>query len=455
MQPTTRQSYIDWLRILAILGVLFFHAAMPFAAEEEWHIRNEETSNVLLEFNFWLSRFRMPLLFFISGAVTFYMMQKRSAWSFIGLRFRRLFIPLFFGMLIVVPPQVYMERLTQGYTGSYWEFLPSIFKMQPYPEGNTSWHHLWFIAYLFVYDIVCAPLFAWMISGKAKGFVRSLGWLAKGKRIYLLIIPSIAVFASLAMKFPRTDDLIHDYTYLPYWFLFLLIGFICISNTSLMDSLEKNRRFSLLWGLILLVAFNYLRWNSIEPWDVNPDSFRTNPWTFAYLAMYPAIAWALVFALVGYAKKYLNRKTSFTNYASNAVYPFYILHQTVIVILAYYVVRANDTVMAKYFFLAFVSLFITIAICHLLIQPYNVMRFIFGMKPTKKQKKLEVKSSTPDVTRELPGTQTSNLQLPTSRLPSPASKNIWRNLNPDESIFPIYFPCIVRPGNLYQPATGE
>ncbi|HYF30854.1 MAG TPA: acyltransferase family protein [Chitinophagaceae bacterium] len=381
MQPTSRHAYIDWLRILAILGVLFFHAAMPFAAEEDWHIRNKETSNVLLEFNYWLSRFRMPLLFFISGVVSFYMMQKRSALSFIGLRFRRLFIPLLFGMLVIVPPQVYMERLTQGFTGSYFEFYPSIFQGKPYPEGNTSWHHLWFIAYLFVYDLVAAPLFAWMASAKAKNFIQRLSWLAKGRRIYLLMIPSIIVYASLVLQFPRTDDLIHDYTYLPYWFFFLLMGFICISNTALMESLERNRRSSLLLGLLLFAGMNYMRWNNLEPWDIHPGTWQNNPWTYGYLAMIPAMAWTWIFAITGYGKKYLNRKTAFSNYATQAVYPFYIVHQTVIVILAYYVVRANDVVFVKYLFLAFVSLFASVAICHLLIQPYNITRFLFGMKP--------------------------------------------------------------------------
>src|SRR5438067_11463315 len=103
MQTTSRQAYLDWLRIMAILGVLFFHSAMPFVAEEPWHIKNAETSNLLLEFNFWLSRFRMPLLFFISGAVTYVMLQKRTPVQFIALRFKRLFIPLLFGMLLIVP----------------------------------------------------------------------------------------------------------------------------------------------------------------------------------------------------------------------------------------------------------------------------------------------------------------------------------------------------------------
>lgn len=74
---SSRQAWLDWLRILAILGVLFFHSAMPYVAEWGWHLKNKDTSNLLMELNFWLSRFRMPLLFFVSGAVACFILQKR------------------------------------------------------------------------------------------------------------------------------------------------------------------------------------------------------------------------------------------------------------------------------------------------------------------------------------------------------------------------------------------
>jgi glucans biosynthesis protein C len=277
-----------------------------------------------------------------------------------------------------------MERLAQGYTGSFWEFYPSIFEGVPYPKGNTSWHHLWFIAYLFVYDLVAAPLFAWMISDKGKKFAQRLNWFGKSTRIYLLIVPSIVLYASLVLKYPATNDLIHDYAFLPYWFLFLLIGFLCVVTPSLMDSLERNRRTSITIGLILFIMMNYLRWNSKEPWDVPGQNWRELPATYAYLAMYPAIAWFWVMALTGYGKKYLNKTTSFSNYASQAVYPFYVVHQTIIVILAFYVVQANDSILMKYLFLSLVSLFLSVAVCHLIIQRFSATRFLFGLKPARK-----------------------------------------------------------------------
>ena len=139
----------------------------------------------------------MPLLFFISGAVSYYMLIKYNGKYFIKQRFLRLLIPLLFGMLVIVPPQIYLERVNQGFTGSYWQFYTTIFEGIPYPEGNTSWHHLWFILYLFVYDLISVPLFKWLLFGKGKKFTEEkLGWVAKGKNIYLLMIPSISVLSS-------------------------------------------------------------------------------------------------------------------------------------------------------------------------------------------------------------------------------------------------------------------
>ncbi|SHE53981.1 acyltransferase family protein [Pedobacter caeni] len=384
MENTARQTYLDWLRILSIAGVLFFHSAMPYVAEDGWHIKNAETSNLLMESNMFLHLFRMPLLFFISGTVSFYMMQRRSTLNFIGLRFRRLLIPLVFSILIIVPPQVYMERLVSGYQGSFWEWYPRIFDFVPYPKGNFSWHHLWFIAYLFIYDLMFAPLFAWLISSKSNGFKTKLEMLAKDKRVYLLMLPGIIWYTLMSPAFPETNDLINDPAYFVYWLLFLMAGFICILEPKLMDSLERNRRFALTIGFLALMLLNYLRWNKIEPGYEN-WYFRDESFASLFYALKPIVAWAWVFALTGYGKHYLNRKYKLLSYLNEAAYPFYILHQTVIVILVYYIVQLPDeSILSKYIYTLALTFFISVLTYHLLIRPFAVSRFLFGMKPIKK-----------------------------------------------------------------------
>lgn len=381
---TSRQAYLDWLRILAILGVLFFHSAMAFVAEWEWHIKNKETSNLLMEVCLWLSRFRMPLLFFISGTVAYFMLKSKSGLAFVGLRFRRLFIPLLFGMLIIVPPQVYLERVTQGYQGNYFSFYNKVFEFEPYPKGNFSWHHLWFIVYLFIYDVLFTPFFKWCLSKRGKKAMQKLHRLAKGAWLYVLTIPGIVIYTSLHLQFPGTGDLIHDWCNLFYWLQFLLVGFFCIANPVFMDSIERNRRLSFTIALLSVLLFNYIRWNGHEPWDTIAN-WRTDWRTYAFLALTPIIAWSWVLTGVGYGKRYLNKQHRVLDYVNQAVYPFYILHQTVIVILVYYVVQTTDTILMKYLFTVLATFVITMSIYHLLIRPFGVMRFLFGMKPKGKE----------------------------------------------------------------------
>ncbi|MBW8688252.1 acyltransferase family protein [Chitinophaga rhizophila] len=377
--PSSRQTYLDWLRILAIFGVLVFHSAMPFGAELDWHIRNKDTSNIFLELVSFMHLFRMPLLFFISGTVSYYMLLNRSGGSFIGLRVRRLLTPLILAILIIVPPQVYLERVNQGFTGNFWQFYSGMFSTGPYPQGNLSWHHLWFVAYLLIYDILCAPLFVWIISPKAASFRNSLLWLAQGKRVFLLTLPGILLYGALAVHFPETNDLIHDGCCFFYWLCFLIPGFVCIAQPALMDSLERNRRFAFLIAFLSILSVNYVRWNDIHPWDVLAN-WQSDPRTYGFIALKALCGWAWVLTAIGYGKKYLNKPHASLHYLNQAVYPFYILHQTVIVILAFYVVKTTDTIATKYVFILMTAFVVSMSIYHLLIRPYNVCRFLFGMK---------------------------------------------------------------------------
>jgi len=310
----------------------------------------------------------MPLLFFISGTVSYYMLQRRSGWQFVMLRLRRLLVPVLFGMLVLVPPQVYVERLTQGYAGSFWQFYPSIFTSGPYPAGNLSWHHLWFIVYLFWYDVLFAPLFAWLAGPGSAALRARLGALARGHRVYWLALPSVAWYAATARALPQTNDLLHDGGYFVYWLLFVLVGFGCVAQPVLLASLERVRRTSLAIGLGL-VLLSYASWH--------PAGLRPLP-----PVLTPLAAWSLVFACVGYGRRYLQRPHASLAYLNQAAYPFYVLHQTVIVVLAYYVVRApHASIASKYLLLVGSALVVIMGLYHWLVRPVAWLRFLFGMKP--------------------------------------------------------------------------
>jgi len=170
-QNPDRQYYIDWLRILLILSVFLFHIGMIFNSWE-WHIKNDQTYGGALPYiMIHLHNWRMPLLFLISGAGTYFALGKRTPGQYLAERFRRLFIPLIAGIFTLVPVQVYIEKSAQY--SSLPEFYTHMFE-GIYPAGNFSWHHLWFIAYLFFLALIISPFLNFFRSGRFYLFIGKL-----------------------------------------------------------------------------------------------------------------------------------------------------------------------------------------------------------------------------------------------------------------------------------------
>lgn len=132
-----RRHDLDWLRVYAIVLLLFYHSARPFV-KWRWHIQNETVSGFIVGILQFINIWHMPLLFLLSGSAAWFAMSLRPERSFAKERVKRLLIPLIFGMIILVPPQVYIERLFRGqFEGSYFSFYPEAFNGMN-PAGNLS-----------------------------------------------------------------------------------------------------------------------------------------------------------------------------------------------------------------------------------------------------------------------------------------------------------------------------
>ncbi|HEV8442456.1 MAG TPA: acyltransferase family protein, partial [Steroidobacteraceae bacterium] len=158
MNQTQRYEFLDWLRVIAIFVLIFFHTGMLFVGWG-WHITNDQVIESLQRPMDLAHRLRMPLLFVIAGAGMWFALQRRSGAAFGRERTLRLLIPAIIGMFLIVPPQIYIERIAHGeWHGGYLDFFTHrVLQFQPYPAGNFSWHHLWFVVYLYVYALLLLP----------------------------------------------------------------------------------------------------------------------------------------------------------------------------------------------------------------------------------------------------------------------------------------------------------
>jgi peptidoglycan/LPS O-acetylase OafA/YrhL len=378
-EASVRRHDLDWLRLIAILILLFFHTGMWFNTWG-WHVKNNETS---VSFNYWmvwLHFWRMPLLLFISGAGTYMALGKRTPRQFAGERFKRLFIPLIFGMFIIVPPQIYYEHI-QEYNG-YWDFYKTVFQFVPYPKGSFSWHHLWFILYLLLYSLLALPLLIFLRSPRSKAF-KQIILMRLSSPAGMLFIPSIIIFLTQLLLRPYFPEETHDLKDLGFFVLygcFFVFGALCYSNQSVWESIGNNRKILLATTLIALVPFYifYFHFRGIVHLPLPEETVET---AFDVTGLF--MSWFTVITVIAFGQHYLNTPHRWLSQINEGLYPFYILHQTVIIAIGYYVCQWDWGIGAKYWTIALLTLFSCVGFYVLAIRTNNVMRFLFGVKAKK------------------------------------------------------------------------
>jgi glucans biosynthesis protein C len=383
-QPLTindsRRYDLDWLRLIAIVILLFFHTGMWFN-HWGWHVKNNELSYSFQYWMVWSHYFRMPLLLFISGAGTYMALSKRTASEFRRERFKRLFIPLIFGMLVVVPPQIYYEHIKEY--SSYWGFYKTVFNFVPYPKGSLSWHHLWFVLYLFIYSLLAIPLLQFLRSLHSENF-KNAALKSLGSPAGMLLIPSVFILLTqIALRpyFPEeTHDLAKDWAYFTFYLSFFVMGVISYSIPKLWEAIGANRKHFLLAMLFTLMPFYicYFHFRDLITLPWTDDQVET---IFDVIAIF--VSWFTVITIIAYGQHYLNKPHPWLSKISEGLYPFYILHQTVIIATGYYVCQWDWSISAKYWAICFLTLVSCVGFYLLVIRPFNVMRFLFGVKAKK------------------------------------------------------------------------
>ena len=379
-----RRADLDWLRVLAFSLLILYHAGMAWSGWS-WHVTSPDSMEWLRETMRFMNRWRMPLLFLVSGAAIMLALGDRSSGSFVRDRLKRLLLPLGFGMLVIVPPQVYLERLYRGqFTGSFVDWLPQAFAGGAYPNGNMSWHHLWFLAYVLVLTLVLLPVFLWARSASGRDVLENAGRIAARCGLqWLMVLPLAASLLWLAPISHNVNGLVGDWHGLLSYSALLLYGAFVFGSTDLLNALQRQRLLSLAVGVAAYAALYVSFFQGTVRPVISPE---VRP-VYALLSAINTMAW--LFAILGFAHRYLTRRPAFLAEATEAVYPFYILHQTVTVIVVYWLLTTGAPPVAG-FFAAVVATFVgTWAIYAGLVRPGRWVRPLFGMKAIARPAALE------------------------------------------------------------------
>jgi glucan biosynthesis protein C len=370
-----RLYFIDYIRVLAFLLLIFFHSAMPFV-NYNWEVKNEQKSELLMSFVLWFHQWRLPLLFFISGVGIYFSLKTRNILKFILERFKRLFIPLVFAMLFTIPIQVYVEYLQKGrITGSYFEFYPSVWNFVPYPDGSLTWSHMWFIVYLLTFIILLIPLFSIIKIKLIEKYKDQLSNALSNKYLISLVcLIQYSIYYQFYLKYPEQGSLVEDWFVFNSSITYLILGYLFASSTLFWENCEQYRKVNLTIALITSITLyiHYYLPNELP----KKDGVETQ----LYFLLDAIQIWSTILSIIGFAKKHLNNSSNILQYLNKAVFPFFIIHQTIIVALGYWIVQLNFSILSKYLLLSICSSMLIFGIYEYIIRRTKLTRFLYGMK---------------------------------------------------------------------------
>ncbi|HNT75909.1 MAG TPA: acyltransferase family protein [Anaerolineae bacterium] len=362
-QGFTRRYDLDWLRVLAVLLLVPFHSALVFSLEpgDIVYVKDQVESPVLIQFAYFLDIWHMPLLFFISGAGTWFALQARKGRQYLEERFIRLLVPMLFAITVVVPLMIYVQFWDTTRFESFWQFYTQFFfinvdDLSGY-SGTFTPGHLWFVLFLFVFSLVALPLFLYLKRPNGKRFINRLASFSErpGRLFSLALPPALtALLPDLGGKGP--------FLYVVYF----IYGYVLMADARFQQTVDRQKWAALTIAVIAAFAVPLLL-------DVDGSIVLIH-------ILYYLGRWCWIVAFVGLGHAYLNSNSPHLRYASEASYPFYILHFLINTVVAYYVVRWNTPIVIKYLAINIITIPTILVIYEVLVKRTNIARFLFGMK---------------------------------------------------------------------------
>lgn len=343
LQHPTRKRLVelDWLRVLVFGLLIFYHVGMLYAEGWGYHYKSSYSSKFLTNIMLWSNQWRMSLLFLISGAAVSFLLASQPWWLFIRKRVPILLLPLVFGMLVVVVPQVYVEANSKGLIDcpDFWHFWyayldqnsPEFANHKPLGGIHLTWNHLWFLPYLLAYTLIVWALYPLLISARLAPMWR---WFANRATMFSVIILPIVISYVIGKLLdeenPVTHNFVHDWFNHARSLLVFLIGFVLVRMP-----LIWNRFSSLRWQFLAIAVCTYMyilfSFNGGSLGDgLLAKTINRLFWT--------ANGWFWMLTLIAWAQHLFTRGNPVLRYLNGGVYCFYILHQTLIIVIAYFLV---------------------------------------------------------------------------------------------------------------------
>ena len=382
--PSNRRYDLDWLRVIALGLLIFYHIGM-FYVSWDFHVKSIHAGPAPESFMKLINPWRLPLLFLISGIAIRFAVDKQKIIRFGWQRTLRLFIPIVFAIHVIVAPQSWLELLESGEISTgFWAFYPQylIGSIDKFSIIIPTWNHMWYVVYLMFYTLILLPFarpLAKLMSGIGGRITSKLfaGPVGVCVAMLLPVIPFVIFHYVLKPLYPSTHALVDDWANHQLYISLFLFGFVIAKDNSFWQAIASALKPAAVLVVICAVVASLV-------WYGESVNYASN--AFDVLERYSertrktAYAWLAIVTLLGISQRWFNRSSKALTYMSEAIFPWYILHQTITIMAGYWLTRQNLSVTVEFIWLCVITIGGCLLIHECLIRRFKWIRPLFGLK---------------------------------------------------------------------------
>ena len=321
---TDRIYYLDALRaILMCLGVVI-HSAQIFNPETTWWIESTHSHVAFSWLVSFLSFFRMPAFFLISGYFFYLTVHKYPPLKFIRVRFVRILVPFIATAFTVNALQSWF----------YYGDASRLLEPEYYLKGGYI-YHLWFLVNILAYFAIFFVVYhAYKILWSHSGWHQlSESWLPYALLLFspFLLIVSYAINKlgfDIYRKYMGMMSLYQLTLYMPYF----LVGILFARYPGFFGRCMSVRMSNYLMTFSLLF---FIRW------FVQDKQGTFFLMAYEYVSVFTVINFVVIGLIL--AQQYLSGYTRWAAGLSDASYSIYLFHHILVIIFGYYLTQVADT----------------------------------------------------------------------------------------------------------------
>ena len=403
-EPQRRYYELDWLRAFIILALVPAHAMGFFTTTTATYYGTQYASPVGLSTLMTIGSWGIALLFLVAGAAACSMLDHRSPRQFVGERCVRLLVPFVFASLTLIPLQDYLiihafpSVLGQVSAPAGWDpqyadspvsfylwFVGASFTFLTHYTPQYEfifWSQLWFIPRLLLISLLTLPLLLFLRGARGRRLISRLATLCERHRgaVVLFAVPLGLILAVLGWQWqgwqvvgaPDTANVVAQFIFYAVVYVY---GFVLYADERLRQTVRRDGGVVAL--IVALLAFIITLLPGVGSQALAHDYSAGGILAAVLRAV---AAWLCIIGIVGLSMRFLAFTNRFGHYLTEASYPFYVLHLSVLYLVGLPLLTSGAPALLSFLAMVVLTYVITLAAYELFIRRIRPVRVLFGMK---------------------------------------------------------------------------